>query len=155
MTFLTLLERWLVESPSVSPSANGSAKQTENLHTKKESTMGSTLFGRTSQPHGSESCLPAIAHLPETKRMVIAQALTNMLRPAGYLDICTINSILEILNQSQKTEAYKLLRTLHCVHYREMDASVRKALPALIREALQPPTETPVTNAILDGIVIK
>lgn len=63
----------------------------------------------------------------------------NHLFNKSYFDICALDSILSVVQSSRATEAYKLLRVLHCVDYASMPKALRDSLPELVNEALNPP----------------
>jgi uncharacterized protein (DUF2267 family) len=71
--------------------------------------------------------------MTDIKQLAAVTALNKML--AGrYFDICTIDRIASMLNIHQEGDAYKILRTLHCVHYGDMPAALKAALPDLIAQ---------------------
>jgi hypothetical protein len=70
-----------------------------------------------------------------TEELVCRTALNNMLK-GSHFSICTIDSILKIINVHPNRNAYDMLHALHCVHYKDMPVELRKILPNLIRECL-------------------
>ena len=61
-------------------------------------------------------------------------AIENMLSKK-YFDICAIDKVGTLLRRHPAGLAYDMLSALHCVHYAEMPAEVREAIPGLIRDA--------------------
>jgi hypothetical protein len=61
----------------------------------------------------------------------------NAMMAKGYFDICTVDSVAELLGVSVRgSDAYKTLRPLHCVHWPQMPQELREAVPGLIQECL-------------------
>lgn len=77
----------------------------------------------------------------ETKMMVARVALEKVIK-STYLDICTVNKVIDLLGARRSGEAYKILSTLHCVHYDDMPVTLRERIPLLINEILTTPTKT-------------
>lgn len=138
-----------------SSSATGSTNRSEPWITNEESSTESTSFGHTLSAPGKTTSLPSIASLPETKRLVVTQAL-NDLFTKGHFSICGLNSILEVMGNPYRGEAYTLLRTLHCVDYNKMPADLRNRIPQLVNECLRPPEPTAclATEVALQGVEI-
>ena len=69
---------------------------------------------------------------------VLEQSLRKLF--AGrYFDICTVNSIGEMLGTEPRQHPdYKYLSALHCVHYSDMSATVRDELPGRVAAVLRP-----------------
>ncbi|HKV75748.1 MAG TPA: hypothetical protein VJN95_14600 [Gemmatimonadales bacterium] len=59
-------------------------------------------------------------------RQAVTVAILRMFRPDGYLDICTIDQCLKVVNVIPPREDYEALRVLHCVHWKEMPTVVRE-----------------------------
>jgi len=73
-----------------------------------------------------------MSHLQVTIARV---ALEKMLTGASF-SICTITDIGEMLHINPRgTQAFKMLKPLHCMDYSDMPAEVREAIPGLIRDA--------------------
>jgi len=62
-------------------------------------------------------------------------ALSEMFKK-GWLSICVIDSVAAMLGFSPKCEAYRILQTLHCIHFADMTPRLRESIPGLIRECL-------------------
>ena len=62
-------------------------------------------------------------------------ALNNMMTN-GWFDICTINSVAEMMGINPKCEAYRILYPLHCVHFDKMPDELKRAIPGLIQQCL-------------------
>lgn len=139
-------------SRSASSSATGSHAQTASSTTSADASTASMSFGRTLSVHGSMPLYPGIASLPQTRRLVVEQALNRLLNERHF-SICTLDSIADVLGTSRNTEAYRLLRALHCIDYAAMSPQMREALPQLINEALRPAhTHNPATAAAMTGL---
>lgn len=83
---------------------------------------------------------------------MVQEALDAMFR-RDWFDITHLRDILVVLDVPQDSESYRLLRTLHCVHWRAMRPETRQLFPQLINEALAPTrAECTATNAALRGI---
>ncbi len=67
---------------------------------------------------------------------VIARARPRW--PFGWFNICPVNDVQCLFHVDwwQRNDAYRLLETFHCVGYFGIPREIRKAIPALIREAL-------------------
>jgi hypothetical protein len=73
-----------------------------------------------------------VSHLQVT---IASVALKKMLTGASF-SICTITDIGEMLHINPRgTQAFKMLKPLHCMDYSDMPAEVREAIPGLIRDA--------------------
>lgn len=73
-----------------------------------------------------------MSHLQVTIARV---ALEKMLTGASF-SICTITDIGEMLGVNPRgTQAFKMLKPLHCMDYTLMPAEVREAIPGLVRDA--------------------
>lgn len=69
-------------------------------------------------------------------KMLAALTSLNDMMAKGYLNICTINTIAEMLGINPKGDAHRTLHPLHCVNFEKMPAQLRQAIPGLIRECL-------------------
>lgn len=140
--------------PWASSSDTGSAKQTPDWSTSADASTASTSSGPTLSGHGQMSCLPSIANLPETRRLVVTTALNHLFNERHF-SICTLDRVLDTMQGTQKSDAYKLLRTLHCVDYAAMPPELRNSIPTLVNEALRPPMVACVaTDVALQGVVL-
>ena len=131
-------------------SANSKASQTESLTTPVGTAMPPMLYGPTSAEHGSSNWRLCTSSLPQVQRAVIATALDDLFKKQWF-DICTLNSIMKI-TQTGRGPAHKLLHALHCVHYVDMSSDVRDAIPALVRECLEPARSHDATAAIMGSL---
>lgn len=133
MRFLSL---WRAFQSGLSLGTSWLEKPKKDSNTKKENFMQQTNCGHTLQVLGlkTSSC---IAALPETRRLVVTAALDSLFTK-DWFDICTVDKISEVLRISKHSEAYRLLSTLHCVHYNKMNPELREMLPLLVRETLMP-----------------
>jgi hypothetical protein len=74
--------------------------------------------------------------MSDLKQLSALTALNEMMAK-GYFDICTIDSVADLLGLRVKdTEPYRILRPLHCVNWQKMPAELREAIPGLIQECL-------------------
>lgn len=71
----------------------------------------------------------------DLKQLAAITAL-NAMMDKGWLDICTIDQVANMMGVNPKGGAYSILRPLHCVHFDKMPAELRKELPNLIRQCL-------------------
>jgi hypothetical protein len=69
----------------------------------------------------------------ELKALVVKSAMRKMMQQ-GYFDICTVDKCLDLLGIAPVNEAYKMLRTLHCVNYNAMEPAIQSALPRLLSD---------------------
>lgn len=69
------------------------------------------------------------------KHLSALTALNNMMRK-GYLDICCIDSVGELLEVNVKCEAYQILRPLHCVHFDKMPKALADKIPELVQQCI-------------------
>jgi hypothetical protein len=70
---------------------------------------------------------------------VIEQATPRWWKwPFNWFNICPLNHVSEVfhIDFTHRNDAYRLLETYHCVHQFQIPREIRKAIPALIREAL-------------------
>lgn len=130
-------------------------KQDLRLEYERGRLDGSTKFGPTSRPPGSTQYAPALANLPEVRRLVVTQALDDLFTKQ-YFSICQLDSVMAVLNASKHSEAYKLLRALHCVDYGVMRPELRESIPQLVNECLRPPlvVDCSATSVAIDGVVV-
>jgi hypothetical protein len=71
----------------------------------------------------------------DIKQMAALTALNDMMQK-GYVCICTIDKIGEMLGINPKGESHTILRTLHCVHFEKMPQELKQQIPLLIKECL-------------------
>lgn len=134
-------------------SGTGSASKTESSNTSAATSTASTPSGPCLSITGPATCLPAISSLPETRRLVITQALNDLFNKQ-YFDICKVDALIKVIHGSERSEAYALLRTLHCVHYSAMSPSLRDCIPLLVNECLtdQPAPAHVATDLAMHGL---
>jgi len=129
----SLLSRWAFRLASfLAPS---SARQTGNSNLKKDDSMGSTNYGLTLSMNSPGELLPKTAHLPETQRLV-AMAAMNRLFSERHFSICQLDALIKLTGAQRDSQAYNLLRPLHCIDWSDMDPALRDKVPLLVREAL-------------------
>ena len=96
--------------------------------------MESILCGHTLQLPGPMSSA-SLASLPETRRLVATAALDKFFSDS-FLNISQLRDVMSALEIPQDSEAFNLLRTLHCVSYKKMSPELRERIPQLVNEAL-------------------
>jgi hypothetical protein len=69
------------------------------------------------------------------KNLAATTALNAMLADRHF-SICTIDSVASMLNVKPASDAYNILRAVHCIDYAKMPAELRQAIPGLIKECL-------------------
>lgn len=94
----------------------------------------------------------------DVKLMAANAAIRDMYR-RGWVDICTVRKIVELLRCVPDGEAMRILETLHCVSFMAMPAELMRAMPELLERVfggiqieapqfgkpviVEPPGETP------------
>jgi hypothetical protein len=73
--------------------------------------------------------------MTDAKQLIAITALNKMMAQ-GHFNICTIDSVAEMLGVNPKGEAYRMLRPLHCVNFSDMPQELRTLVPALIKQCL-------------------
>jgi hypothetical protein len=74
--------------------------------------------------------------MSDLKQMSALTSLNSMMHK-GYFDICTVDSVGELLGiKPREADAYLILRPLHCIHFNRMPQELRDAIPSLIQECL-------------------
>lgn len=66
-----------------------------------------------------------------------AKAALKKMFDGSYFDICTIDQILRMSGGIPPAKEYKILRTLHCVNWRDMSPALRIELPRVIQLVLE------------------
>lgn len=122
-------------SRSASASAPTCEKPTENSNLKKDDPMASTRSGPTLLLPSQPASWPSVAHLPETKQLVAQQAISRLFTERHF-SICALDEVIKLTGAQRDSEAYRLLHTLHCVNWSDMDPALRDRVPLLVREAL-------------------
>ena len=77
--------------------------------------------------------------MTEIQILVVKTALKKMMT-GGYFDICTIDNILKLSGGIPRESEYQLLRTLHCVYFKEMPAALLAELPKIIQRVIESPS---------------
>lgn len=129
----SLLSRWA--SRLAFSSAPLSARPTENLNTRRDDSMASTSSGPTLLQHSPTASWPNVAHLSETKQLVAQQAISRLFTDSHF-SVCKLDDVIKLTGAQRDSEAYRLLRALHCVNWSDMDPALRERVPLLVREAL-------------------
>ena len=63
-----------------------------------------------------------------------AVAALNAMMAKGWMDICTIRSVAEMLGRDPRGDAFGILRSLHCIHFDKMPPALREEIPRLIEQ---------------------
>ena len=134
-------------------SATISEKQPPHSNMSAENLTESDSFGATMLPSYSKTSLPTVSGLSETQQIVLREALDGLFS-ASFFDVCKVNDILEMCRVPRESDAYKMLRTLHCKHYNAMSTEMRERLPLIVRDALMP-QRCEATDVVLNGLVIE
>lgn len=124
-----------------SAAATGSQPSASTSSTSADAQTVLTSSGLTSCERSLSLVGQSPATLPQTKRVVL-EAAVNRLFTETYFSVCTLDRILDAVDVSRSSQAYKLLATLHCVHFNQMSEELRQRLPLLVREAMTPVTST-------------
>ncbi len=69
------------------------------------------------------------------KELAAVTALNSMFNE-NHFSICTLDRVASLLGRRPEAEAYRLLRTLHCIDYADMPAELRDALPGLVAKCI-------------------
>ena len=89
-------------------------------------------------------------------KILAAEAALKKMAQSSHFSICTIRTIVEMLNLKPDREAMSILATLHCVDYNQMRPELLQALPELIATVLQSPSfDAFRLNIISDGRSLK
>lgn len=97
--------------------------------------MASTRSGPTLLPPSQPASWPSVAHLPETKQLVAQQAISRLFTDSHF-SVCRLDEVIKLTGAQRDSEAYRLLRALHCVNWSDMEPALRERVPLLVREAL-------------------
>ncbi len=73
--------------------------------------------------------------MDDLQKMAAKCALRKM-EQQGYFSICTIDSTLSMTRGIGSGDDYRILRTLHCVDFKDMPAELLRGLPLLIARVL-------------------
>jgi hypothetical protein len=57
----------------------------------------------------------------------------------GYFCICTVDNVLKISGGVPKAKDYQMLRTLHCIHFKDMPEELLAELPKIIQRVVESP----------------
>lgn len=71
----------------------------------------------------------------DIKQLAAIEFMNKMMR-GGHFSICTVDEIAKMFGINPDPEAYRILRTLHCVDFSAMDRALYASIPALIQSAL-------------------
>lgn len=71
----------------------------------------------------------------DLKDLAAAAALNDMMAK-GWMDICTIRSVAEMLGRHPRGDAFEILRSLHCISFDKMPKELRDEIPRLIEQCL-------------------
>lgn len=134
-------------SASSAPTTSTDTNSSES--TNEESLTPSGQFN-------AKSCapiLPAVSSLPETKQLVVKQAVQHLFE-RNYFSICQLDKAIELVGARQGGDAYRMLHALHCVDFGKMDPELRARIPHLVNECLrQQDNIIDATDIALKGVV--
>lgn len=89
--------------------------------------------------------------MSDLKVMAAEAALKKMVQ-GSHFSICTLDTIIKMMDVKPDRDAYSILHTLHCVDYNQMRPELLQALPELIATVLRSPTfEASRINIVVDG----
>ena len=71
----------------------------------------------------------------DLKELAAVTAL-NAMMAKGWMDICTIRSVAEMLGRDPRGDALEILRSLHCINFNQMPKELRDEIPRLIEQCL-------------------
>lgn len=78
--------------------------------------------------------------LTDSLKADVAVSSINTLLRKSFFDICIIDNVAKLMGVNIiGSDAYKILRTLHCVDHAAMPRNVYEAIPALIAECFDQP----------------
>lgn len=67
----------------------------------------------------------------ETTALVVNTALNDMIQK-GWVDICTIRTLLKVIGMVPPQKEFELLQALHCVNFGVMPDDLKQRIPGLI-----------------------
>lgn len=74
--------------------------------------------------------------MTDIKQMAALAALNEMMAK-GWVDICKVETIGDLLGLNVKTcEHYTTLRTVHCLNFDKMPVELRDAIPGMLQACL-------------------
>lgn len=124
-----------------------------NTNSNSNTTEGSWTPSGKSNSTVCENILPFCSALPETKQLVVKQAVKKLFEDRHF-SICTLDRAIDLIGARQGGEAYKMLHTLHCVDYDKMPPELREKIPHLVNECLRQQNNViEATNVALKGVL--
>lgn len=72
-------------------------------------------------------------------KQLSALAALNKMMLGTHFSICTLDDVIKVLGTRPDGQAYDILRPLHCVHWTDMPAELRDAVPRLIERCISIP----------------
>ena len=70
---------------------------------------------------------------------LVAKTALKKMMEQGYFCICTIDNILKMSGGIPNPRDYQMLRTLHCINYKDMPSALLNELPNMIRRVVESP----------------
>lgn len=93
--------------------------------------------------------------MSDLKVMAAEAALKKMVQ-SSHFSICTLDTIIKMMDVKPDRDAYSILHTLHCVDYNQMRPELLQALPDLIATVLRSPSlEASRINIVSDGTSLR
>lgn len=69
--------------------------------------------------------------LQQTTALVVNASLNDMVSK-GWVDICTIRTLLKVLDMIPPQKEFELLQALHCVNFSVMPDELKQRIPGLL-----------------------
>jgi hypothetical protein len=90
----------------------------------------------------------------QQRQKLVAQTAVTQIFTKDWFDICKLDAVMDALSKGSKSHpSYKLLRALHCVHYRDMPKDLIDQLPQFVNEILTDKRDINFASAkALDGV---
>ena len=71
---------------------------------------------------------------------LVAKTALKKMMEQGYFCICTIDNILKMSGGIPNPRDYQMLRTLHCINYKDMPSALLNELPSIIQRVVESPS---------------
>lgn len=75
----------------------------------------------------------------EREDQLVIEAALNKMFKGSHFSICTIETVLELLNIPRGGRDYERLRAIHCVYYADMSEELKQTMMTLIGRVLSVP----------------
>lgn len=149
---MSLFGRFLQVFRLESSLATGQQNKKGISNMNAENSTELTRSGRISRMPGQKKLLRSLEVMESAKRLV-ATAAINKLFETNYFDICTLNSVMELIDARRGGDSYKMLHALHCIHYSKMDPDLVELIPDLVNDCLRQQSNVQFSSIrALDGV---